>query len=87
MLQHSISLYLGETTLTEPGGVFLDFYPPVKQMVFPQLNSNLKGCWVTGELCYSADSNSSYISNSVTTKVRPPLKKGWFLLFAFLALY
>lgn len=55
MLQHSISLHLGETTLTEPGGVFLDFYPPVKQMVFPQLNSNLKGCWVTEELCYSAD--------------------------------
>lgn len=25
MLQHSISLYLGETTLTEPGGVFFRF--------------------------------------------------------------
>ena len=51
LMQHSITLLLGQKVLTHPGGVLGNF-PVEKQLIVP-LNPNQLGWRITAECCYS----------------------------------
>jgi hypothetical protein len=51
LMQHSITLLLGQIALTQPGGV-LGHCPVEKQMTVP-LSPNLMGWYIPAEFCGS----------------------------------